>query len=534
MLRLPGATRGFARVAGATTVAASLLATGVAAGATPARAELIVVRGDIVSAAPYPGSSRTVPVVLHLVNRGGPLEVEVRRDAGATTWRASQVVGGERLPMPEGVPLGPKGLGRAIGVTVLDAARRVVRREALDLCLNAQAVRLGPSGAALSPFPQSCLSHPFARGLRLGLATDYAVPVDLSRAVTAGLRPGRYTVRVRVRPATAEWLGMARGGRAVTLGLRVRPLPPRQRGSTDGVEVEVPASGPVVEGHPEHRPPYRRPPATPIPPTDVVPPADALPNLAALPAYEIVAIGRDGRDALHFSSTVWNAGPGPLIVEGYRRGAAPIMDASQFFRRADEDVAAVPVGILDYDAREEHDHWHFRDFARYSLATPGGRIVAASPKEAWCLAPTDQIDQLVPNAELRPGDPFLSTACGDASAVQVRQVLEVGAGDTYGIGTPGQTVDITRLPNGPYDLRIEANPARALRETTVADNVALRRVVLGGTRGRRTVRVPPVEGIDTERRNRAAAGSLSVMLPLTRDSAHTQARSVRRDPQDAP
>ena len=122
-----------------------------------------------------------------------------------------------------------------------------------------------------------------------------------------------------------------------------------------------------------------------------------------------------------------------------------------------------------------------------------------SPKEAWCLAPTDQIDQLVPNAALRPGDPYLESACGDADAVQVREVLEVGSGDTYGLGTPGQAIDITRLPNGPYFLRIEADPSGYLRETTRDDDVALRRIVLGGRPGNRTVHAPPADGIDTER-----------------------------------
>lgn len=493
----PAPGRVLARTAGLVAAASCLLAPALAAGATPPRAALLLVRGDIVSAQAYQGAPRSVPVVLYLVNRGGPVEVEVRRDPGARTWRAVQVVDGQRIAMPEGVPVGPKGLGRAIGVTVLDPARRVVRRDALDLCLNAQPVRLGTSGTALSPFPEGCLFHPFARGLRLGIGTDYAAPIDLGRLLTTGLPPGRYTVRARMRPATAQWLGMAPADRAVTLRVRVRPLSAAPESPGDGEG--FPGFGPGTEDHPERRPRYRRPPPTPPPTTDVVPPADTLPNLAALPAYDVAAVPRGGRDVLHFSSTIWNAGPGPLIVEGHRRGAAPVMDGFQFFRRDDEDVAAVPVGRLDYDAREEHDHWHFRDFARYSLARPDGRTAASSPKEAWCLAPTDQIDQLVPNAEPRPGDPFLSTACGDASAVQVRQVLEVGAGDTYVAGTPGQTVDITRVPNGAYDLKIEANPARALRETTDADNVALRRVVLGGTPGRRTVRVPPVEGIDTER-----------------------------------
>ena len=174
------------------------------------------------------------------------------------------------------------------------------------------------------------------------------------------------------------------------------------------------------------------------------------------------------------------------------------MDAFQLFLRGEDDVVAAGVGSLEYDFRDRHDHWHFRDFARYSLVRADGRPAAVSPKEAWCLAPTDDIDQLVPNAEIRPGDSSLSSACGDASAAQVREVLEVGAGDTYGNGTPGQAIDITRLRNGVYFLKIEANPAGALRETSATNNVSLRRIVLGGRPGRRTVLVPPTEGIDSE------------------------------------
>ncbi len=493
------------RAGGITAVVACLAVAAGGAAAAPPRAGLLVVRDQVIATTGQGGSGQ-VPPVAYLVNRGGPVDVELRRAPGTATWDAVQVVDGARLPVPATVPIGPTGLGRAVAVTVLDRARRVVRRRALDLCLDASALRLGPAGPALSTFPQECSYHPFARGLRQGLDTDYGVPLDLSRVVGYGLRPGRYRVRVRMRPETAEWLGMAPDARAATLGLRVRRVRgPRGavlrallRGDLAAGYVSVPAPSAVATRRRavRHRPEPR---TAPPPPTDVAPPADVLPNLAALPAYWFATTREKGRDRLQFSATIWNAGPGPMIVEGYRRGPAPRMAAYQFFRRGDQDVAAVPVGGLEYDARAGHDHWHFRDFARYSLVRADGRRAAVSPKEAWCLAPTDQIDQLVPNAALRSGDPFLESACGDADAVQVREVLEVGSGDTYGLGTPGQAIDITRLPNGVYFLKIEANPSGFLRETTRDDDVALRRIVLGGRPGSRTVHAPPADGVDTDR-----------------------------------
>ena len=61
---------------------------------------------------------------------------------------------------------------------------------------------------------------------------------------------------------------------------------------------------------------------------------------------------------------------------------------------------------------------------------------------------------------------------------------------------PGQSFDITGLPNGTYYIQVIANPANRLQETDTKNNVSLRKVVLGGTQGARTVKVPPVDLVD--------------------------------------
>ena len=78
----------------------------------------------------------------------------------------------------------------------------------------------------------------------------------------------------------------------------------------------------------------------------------------------------------------------------------------------------------------------------------------------------------------------------------MREVLDVGSGDTYTQYRPGQSFDITDLPNGTYHIQVIANPANRLQETDLKNNVSLRKVVLGGTPGARTVSVPPVDLID--------------------------------------
>ena len=74
-------------------------------------------------------------------------------------------------------------------------------------------------------------------------------------------------------------------------------------------------------------------------------------------------------------------------------------------------------------------------------------------------------------------------------------MLPAGWGDTYSPFLPGQRFDITRVPNGRYLLETHVNPGGRLHEATTANNLARRRVILGGKPGRRTVQVAPWHGI---------------------------------------
>jgi hypothetical protein len=62
----------------------------------------------------------------------------------------------------------------------------------------------------------------------------------------------------------------------------------------------------------------------------------------------------------------------------------------------------------------------------------------------------------------------------------------------------GQSFDITDLPNGRYFVQVQANPTGSMIETTQDNNSSLRRVILRGKPGHRSVIVPPYKGIDSE------------------------------------
>ena len=162
------------------------------------------------------------------------------------------------------------------------------------------------------------------------------------------------------------------------------------------------------------------------------------------------------------------------------------MDAYQYFYDADGNQTGYEeVGEMHWHAGN-HKHWHFEDFARYRLLDADKTQAVRSTKESFCLANTDAVDYTVPGADWQPENTDLSTACGGADALSVREVLSAGSGDTYMQYRAGQAFRLEDLPNGVYYIAVEANPlgqpGRARRDQ---QRLAAARSTLGTSKNRR-------------------------------------------------
>jgi hypothetical protein len=228
-----------------------------------------------------------------------------------------------------------------------------------------------------------------------------------------------------------------------------------------------------------------------------------LPNLVASPAWQIRVRHARGRDLVTFAATIWNAGPAPFSIEGFRRPDGDLMDAVEYFSdAAGHVVGRAPAGTLFFDHGHGHHHWHLRQLAAYSLLGASGRVVR-SHKQSFCIAPTNAVDLTVPGA-LRTdgffggiGLGFGGSVCDLESphAIWLREQLPAGWGDTYVQSVAGQALDVTRVPNGDYGIEVRANPLGLLQETSSADDVAVRRIRLSGRPGARRASVQPWNGI---------------------------------------
>jgi Lysyl oxidase len=426
---------------------------------------------------------------------GSPLEFDVQRASYTRPITITQIIhapsgGTVRRPLPASLLDRWAGLRGFFLLTARNSAGKVAASQSIPFCPNSFfPARVSPGGPPASPYPPQCMSDPFVKAMVWGVQKDWAAdPLqDDFLLPTVKLPLGVYQVTATIGPQYVRLLHISPRGATATVKVRVVKGPRC-----------CPIPGCCPPGAPRHSPramPPRRPPA------DLqTPPRSTLPDLVALPAWQISASHprKSKHDFLDFAATVWVGGNGPLDVEGFRSHASPIMKAYQYFWQDGRVIGRVRAGTMGFDAKKGHNHWHFEQFARYALLNSAKSLAVRSHKQGFCIAPTDAVDLLLPRAVWQPPSVGLGNQCGDPTALWVAEQMPVGWGDTYIQSIAGQSFDITSVPNGTYYIEVIANPLRVLHETTTGNDISLRKVILGGTPGHRTVKVPAWHGIDPE------------------------------------
>ena len=421
---------------------------------------------------------------------GGALELYASRpdyDTPVSLVQTDPATGAVVRELPADLLDPWSGLKDFVHIAVRDPEGHLVLRQPITLCPNSYTrSRISDEGPLTSSYPQFCGGNPFTKGAVFGIDAGWAVSAVGDYGYGLGFRAEarRYHVSMWIDPAWVTALEIAPEDASTTVAGRVV-----RSKAGDGVPGEP---GPGSGGR-SIASPYA--PSAAVPET-TTPPAETLPDLVALPAWGIQSFSRRDHDLLAFNATEWDAGPGTLVVEGFRPHNAETMDAYQYFLEDGVPVARSRVGNLEFHA--QHRHWHFEQFTRYTLLDASSGQIQISGKQSWCLANTDALDLSIPNANWAAYGGDLFTMCGGPGAIWIREVLDVGWGDTYGQYLPGQAFDITSVPNGDYYIRVEVNPDDLLYESTTDNNVQDRLIKLRGKPGARYAIVPPWHGIDTE------------------------------------
>src|SRR5262245_28686086 len=205
---------------------------------------------------------------------------------------------------------------------------------------------------------------------------------------------------------------------------------------------------------------------------------DRLPNLRALPASDlIIVVNASGNPELRFSATSWNSGNGPFELRARDPRLNQVTNEYEYdswHRIYDTSVSYREVKIGTFIYHPAHAHIHLEGYAVYRLRPAGAN--GASPRESFktsfCIEDTTRIDPRLAGA---PKKPVYTTCNPDV------QGMSIGYGDRYGYQLPGQSIDLSLLQDGLYELSITFDPANKIVETSDSDNTSCLLLQIGIT-----------------------------------------------------
>lgn len=189
----------------------------------------------------------------------------------------------------------------------------------------------------------------------------------------------------------------------------------------------------------------------------------------------------DEKVLLRFESIFWNSGEGPLEVRPDNREDDASTNAFQrLYTWSDggELVLVREATVGSFAFHPEHKHWHLGDFADYELhpvaddGSIGDGIAAASDKISFCLLDDEEINLAM---EHSPPEAHYGRCKQDTI-----QGISVGWGDSYESFLPGQSIDISRVPDGEYWLVLVVDPDNLLEESNEDNNTSAVKLKLAG------------------------------------------------------
>ena len=230
---------------------------------------------------------------------------------------------------------------------------------------------------------------------------------------------------------------------------------------------------------------------------DPDPPVGAalLPDIVPTPPEYLQMFRKpQGRWEIAFSSTLVNIGNGDFILRAKRDGDGA-WHVEQFVEHATSGAEVVPLPATLAWGGDGHNHWHIARVATNRLVRLGadGKPLAekgrVDSKVGFCFY--DHTKRLAKG----PVDPvYVHESCGKEDDVRIGMGLSPGWEDIYPFVLPGQTIDVTDVPDGMYRMWVTVDESGWFRDRNRANNVTwvdLELVTKGKNRFAGVVRTGP-------------------------------------------
>lgn len=410
-----------------------------------------------------------------------PIEFRTSRTSYSQPVRTTWHRGEESGP----VNVSQKNLRKLYGlstISIRDANGTVLKERALGSCLAGMTSPARMDAPTTSPYPNSgCPWNPFALGMVHGVQAGWSIPL-WENGLRIEARTSTLDMTITLGKAYADALGIPEADRSATTRVVVKRRGPGHRDAERTTDAKDPkAPNPELGPEPTTR--------------AAGAPAGNEPDLRALPVGQ-VATARQGT-LLRFETGVWNAGPGPLVVDGFREARTGSMTGYQQFYDANGDNAGhVRLGGNVFRMSKNGWEWRTNMISGYRLVDRSGRTVDEASRSSLCAANVEIVDATVPRAIWKPFESPFNTSCETGSAMSVRYSIATGMGDYSYRWSRAEALDISKVPQGWYRLEVIANPTGTLMEADKANNTTSRAIWLGPVGPRREVKVAPVGIVD--------------------------------------
>src|SRR5215204_4378683 len=185
-----------------------------------------------------------------------------------------------------------------------------------------------------------------------------------------------------------------------------------------------------------------------------------LPDLVPEPPIDLQTKQEpSGAWSMRFSSTLVNVGAADFILHGDRSGGDWMVEQQIVLSESGSELR--PTDAKAVWGGDGHSHWHIERVATYRIeaVNEDGTPVTAGEgrsdtKIGFCFFDSHKKLEGDPKKEQ-----YKREGCGDAETdTTFFMGLSPNWGDVYDITLPGQSVDISDLPDGLYRIWAEADP----------------------------------------------------------------------------
>jgi len=199
--------------------------------------------------------------------------------------------------------------------------------------------------------------------------------------------------------------------------------------------------------------------------------ADA-PMRATLQTY---STPEGARLLLRFDGYIHNLGRGALDVRGSDPVDGVMAAVQRVYTEGGGFVDHRPAGATGprviFETDDDHDHWHLRAAARYSLwnAERTGEVAPAM-KVGFCLEDSERREVHGPLVGVYTDEAVGFCQAGNPGATSVYMGVSAGWRDVYGSHLAFQWIDVSNVQPGDYWLRAEVDPEGVLIESDESNN----------------------------------------------------------------